>query len=72
VCCNLLSEIYFFMSSKWDKSRQNELLDANRTGTVNIARVAELHQFDPAPGKNFDAARAAPAPAPNLLHSIPI
>jgi hypothetical protein len=33
--------------------------------------VAEPHQFHvaPAPGKNFDAAPAAPAPAPNLLYS---
>jgi hypothetical protein len=33
--------------------------------------VAEPHQFyaAPAPVKNFDAAPAAPAPAPTLLYS---
>jgi hypothetical protein len=33
--------------------------------------VAELHHFDAAsaPGKNFDAAPATPAPAPTLLYS---
>jgi hypothetical protein len=33
--------------------------------------VAESHHFyaSPAPGKNFDAAPAAPAPAPTLLYS---
>jgi hypothetical protein len=32
--------------------------------------VAEPHHFyaAPAPGKNFDAAPAAPAPAPTLLY----
>jgi hypothetical protein len=36
-----------------------------------LASVAELHHFyaAPAPGKNFDAAPAAPAPAPTLLNS---
>jgi hypothetical protein len=35
------------------------------------ASVAELHHFyaAPAPGKNFDAAPAAAAPAPTLLYS---
>jgi hypothetical protein len=35
------------------------------------SRVAEPHNFyaAPVPGKNFDAAPAAPAPAPTLLHS---
>jgi hypothetical protein len=31
--------------------------------------VAEPHHFDAAPGLNFDAAPAAPAPAPTLLYS---
>jgi hypothetical protein len=33
--------------------------------------VAEPHHFyaAPAPGENFDATPAAPAPAPTLLHS---
>jgi hypothetical protein len=37
----------------------------------NILSVAEAHHFDvaPAPGKNFDAAPAAPAPT--LLSSKP-
>jgi hypothetical protein len=35
--------------------------------------VAEPHNFyaAPAPGENFDAAPAAPAPAPTLLYSKP-
>jgi hypothetical protein len=40
---------------------------------LNFCSVAEPHHFyaapDPAPGKNFDAAPAAPAPAPTLLYS---
>jgi hypothetical protein len=43
------------------------------TSTSQEASVAEPHHFyaDPAPGKNFDAAPAAPAPAPTptLLYS---
>jgi hypothetical protein len=31
--------------------------------------VAEPRHFYAAPGKNFDAAPAAPAPAPSLLYS---
>jgi hypothetical protein len=31
--------------------------------------VAEQHHFYAAPGKNFDAAPAAPAPDPTLLKS---
>jgi hypothetical protein len=36
-----------------------------------FSRNAEPHHFyaAPAPGKNFDAAPAAPAPAPTLLYS---
>jgi hypothetical protein len=41
--------------------------------TFLFISVAEPHNFyaapDPAPGKNFDAAPAAPAPAPTLLYS---
>jgi hypothetical protein len=38
--------------------------------TANLfSSVAELHHFYAAPGKNFDAAPAAPAPAPTLLYS---
>jgi hypothetical protein len=42
------------------------------TGHSSIySSVAEPHHFyaTPAPGENFDAAPAAPAPAPNLLDS---
>jgi hypothetical protein len=31
--------------------------------------VAEPHHFYAAPGKNFDAAPVAPAPAPTLLYA---
>jgi hypothetical protein len=39
-------------------------------GILNVS-VAETHHFyaAPAPGENFDEAPAAPAAAPNLLHS---
>jgi hypothetical protein len=36
--------------------------------TLNIS-VAGLHHFYAAPVKNFDAAPAAPAPAPTLMYS---
>jgi hypothetical protein len=38
---------------------------------ILLYSVAELHNFyaAPAPGKNFDAAPVAPAPAPTLLFS---
>jgi hypothetical protein len=38
---------------------------------VHDTSVAKLHHFyaAPAPGENFDAAPAAPAPAPTLLYS---
>jgi hypothetical protein len=34
-----------------------------------LISVAEPHQFYAAPGDNFDAAPAAPAPAPTLMYS---
>jgi hypothetical protein len=39
--------------------------------SVQKTSVAEPHHFyaAPAPGTNFDAAPAAPAPAPTLLYS---
>jgi hypothetical protein len=41
---------------------------------LEITSVAEPHHFYAAPalapGKNFDAAPAAPAPAPTLLYSM--
>jgi hypothetical protein len=39
--------------------------------SVDYTSVAEPHHFyaAPAPGKNFDAAPAAPAPAPTLFYS---
>jgi hypothetical protein len=38
---------------------------------IPVTSVAEPHHFyaAPPPGKNFDAAPAAPAPAPTLLSS---
>jgi hypothetical protein len=41
------------------------------TFSVLTISVAEPHHFyaAPAPGKNFDAAPAAPAPAPTILYS---
>jgi hypothetical protein len=40
-----------------------------KIGQPVVNSVAEPHHFEaaPAPGKNFDAAPAAPAPAPTLL-----
>jgi hypothetical protein len=49
--------------------RDEHILSAmQRTGISEIS-FAEPHHFyaAPAPGKNFDAAPAAPAPAPTLL-----
>jgi hypothetical protein len=45
-------------------------LPDNMLSTDNFS-VAEPHHLfaAPAPGKNFDAAPAAPAPAPTLLYS---
>jgi hypothetical protein len=34
-----------------------------------FSSVAEPHHFYAAPGENFDAAPAAPAPSPTLLYS---
>jgi hypothetical protein len=42
------------------------------TGILShLSSVAEPHHFNaaPAPGENFDAAPAAPTPAPTLLYS---
>jgi hypothetical protein len=36
---------------------------------IVASSVAEPHHFYAAPGENFDAAPAAPAPAPTLLYS---
>jgi hypothetical protein len=45
--------------------------NTNDHQTVLISSVAEPHHFyvAPAPNKKFDAAPAAPAPAPTLLYS---
>jgi hypothetical protein len=41
------------------------------TAEALLSSVAEPHHFyaAPAPGENFDAAPASPAPAPTLLYS---
>jgi hypothetical protein len=46
-------------------------LDADCGTYILYRSIAEPHHFYAAPPENFDAAPAAPAPAPTLLHRKP-
>jgi hypothetical protein len=67
------------MENYWKKTLNTPILSfVKKCQIINIIQkvyyivtssVAELHHFYAAPGNNFDAAPAAPAPAPTLLYS---
>jgi hypothetical protein len=72
---------YFILAGKCENHIFSRKYDSGRTKDsaagiffLDLGQpisVAEQHHFEAAsvPGKNFDAAPAAPAPAPTLLYS---